>query len=757
MKKQFLSIFAALSITTILAQTPSSSWTISQNAAFTNTSVGIRYMDAVDANVMWVTGYDGSTPSRNYNWFSRTINGGLTYTSGVIFPSSLTPAIGDTTSYSISNLEALDANTAWVCAFQRSAPYSLTNTGGGVIYKTTNGGVSWSNIAAAGMFTNVASSFANFVSFLTPSVAIANGDPVNGEYELWRTIDGGITWTAVPGANIPNPLSASEFAIVNLYAKFGASNLWFGTNQGRIYRTTDAGVTWNVSAVAASNATITEIAFSDANNGVAYAASGTGGNTFQMYNTTNGGITWSLITPLSPNVGRNDICAIPGTNFYASVGAGATNNIISYSKNNGLTWTDWGSTGIQYLTIDFVDDQTGWAGSFSDVANPALGGIWKYNGVTFNSKFTLPVNICNPGSTVTVSPTNSSSGLAPLTFSWSSVPTGLVFSSNTASVPVITFSANGNYSITLAVTNSVGVVSTSSQVVTFLTCGPPVAGFSIPNPTTTICNNVAFNFTNTSVGAPTPNYTISTSASTGVTISPITSSPTVSIRFAAAGIYSITLLASSISGSSTITKTINIVNCTPVAGFTLPAVAAGCISTDASGAVITTANAVVTSTSSSVGSGPIVLTWSFTPSSTFSISVSASGPFGKQLNFLTPGIFTVSLIASNISGTSTAVTKTIQADPCDAVSIFESQNFLANLSVYPNPAHEQITVTLPSTNDSYKIKLVNLVGATVYEEKTGKNSKETITINLINRAKGIYFLTIESSNNEKAVKKIIVE
>jgi hypothetical protein len=753
MKKQLLSIFAAVSITTVLAQIPSPSWTISQNAAFTNTSVGIRYMDAVDANVMWVTGYDGFATSRNYNWFSRTIDGGVTYTAGVVFPSSITPSIGDTSSYSISNLEAIDANTAWICAYQRSSPYSITNPGGGVIYKTTNGGASWSNVTAAGMFTNVANSFANFVSFLTPSVAIANGDAVGGEYELWRTIDGGVTWTAVPGSNIPNPLSSNEYAIVNLYAKFGPSHFWFGTNQGRIYRTTDAGVTWNVSAVAASNTTITEIAFSDTNNGVAYVASGAGGNTFQMFNTTNGGVTWSLITPLSPNVGRNDICSIPGTNFYASVGAGNTNQVISYSKDNGATWTNWGSTGIQYLTVDFVDDQTGWAGSFSDIANPALGGIWKYDGVTFNSKFTLPVNICNPGSTVTVSPTNSSSGLSPLSFSWSSVPMGLVFSSNTVSVPVITFSANGSYSITLAVTNSVGVVSTSSQVVNFLTCGAPIAGFSIPS--TTVCNNVAFTFTNTSTGAPIPNYTISTSASSGVTISPITSSPTVSIRFATAGTYSITLLASSISGSSAITKTINIVDCTPVAGFTLPAMAAGCISTDGSGAVLTTANAVATSTSSTIGSGPIVLTWSFTPSSTFSVTVSNSGAFGKQLNFLTPGIFTVSLIASNISGTSTAVTKTIQANPCD-VSIFESQNFLSNLSIYPNPAHEQVTVTLPSTNDSYQVKLVNLIGATVYEEKTVKN-KETLTINLGNRAKGIYFLTVESSNNEKAVKKIIVE
>ena len=57
MKKQLLSIFAALTVGSVIAQ-PSADWSISQNAAFTNTSVGIRFLDAVDQTVI-TTGIQG--------------------------------------------------------------------------------------------------------------------------------------------------------------------------------------------------------------------------------------------------------------------------------------------------------------------------------------------------------------------------------------------------------------------------------------------------------------------------------------------------------------------------------------------------------------------------------------------------------------------------------------------------------------------------------------------------------------------------
>jgi photosystem II stability/assembly factor-like uncharacterized protein len=192
----------------------------------------------------------------------------------------------------------------------------------GAIHRTTNGGLNWVNMTAPGMYTN-STAFTNIVSFLTPSIGITQGDPVNGEFEIWRTTDGGNTWTMVPGANIPNPINIGEFAIVDLYAKHGSSNLWFGTNAGRMYRTTDAGLTWSVSTVGSITDVLIEIAFTSPLVGLTYVSNGT---TIDVYNTIDGGATWNLITPTGN--GLNDISGVPGTGAFVSAGNPVNNQVV---------------------------------------------------------------------------------------------------------------------------------------------------------------------------------------------------------------------------------------------------------------------------------------------------------------------------------------------------------------------------------------------------------------------------------------------
>jgi photosystem II stability/assembly factor-like uncharacterized protein len=746
MKKQLLSILATFSIASAIAQTPSPSWTITQNPSFTVPIAGTRYIDAVDQNVVWLSGFDGNFPGRNYNWYSRTVNGGTSYNSGSIFP--------DTNTYVLANMEGIDANTAWVAAFRKVGQ----NQGG--IFRTTNGGTTWTNMSAPGMFTNTAS-FANFVTFLTPSVGIANGDPTGLPlvYELWTTADGGTSWTKVPAANIPAPL-AGEYAITNLYCKDGSSHVWFGTNRGRVFRTSDAGQTWSASAIQTGvvTNTVLDVSFAGPLNGLALVVNGT---TADLYNSIDGGVTWNNVgTPgtLPLNFGANEISSIPGTTYFASVSNNGGTGFLSYSVDNGVTWTDWGGTGLTYLTIDFVNSNLGWTGGFQGLNGAS--GIWKYNGVTFNSIFTLPINICKPNNTVLVTPVNNSAGFAPLTFSWSAQPAGAVFSSATASVPVITFSANGTYTVSLRVTDVNGLPSTSSQIINVLSCGSPTASFNIPS---TVCNNSAFTLTNTSTGVPIPTYTISTSATSGVTVTPVPSTQFVTVRFSAPGVYSITSNVSSISGTSALTRTINVLNCAPVADFRLyiPATDASSLTpaTSATGCVDggTAALARITATNITTGSnGVINYTWTTTPPPSHTLVSTYTVQGGNLLkNFIVsqfPGTFTVTLLASNISGTS-SVTKTFDVNLCVGVV----DNSLAdNLSVYPNPAHEQINIVLPVNAGACKIKMVNVLGAVVYEEKVVKDSKDSVAIKLANKDKGIYFLIVEA-NNEKVVKKIVVE
>lgn len=499
MKKSLLTILGAVACMSAMAQSPSPSWQTVQNSNFPNPSFGIRYLDAVNDSVIWATGYDGTAgnTSRNYVWFTRSIDGGANFNFAPVFASTLTPGMGDTTTYAIANIEGIDANTAWVGAYRKPSG----NQGG--IFRTTDGGQTWVNKVVPTMYT-ASSSFCNYVSFWNSQVGITQGDAVGGEYEIWRTTDGGENWTKIPGANIPNPTSG-EFGIVNVYDKWGTSHHWFGTNKGRVYYTTDGGLTWNVTTLDANN-TVSDVAFCNATNGLAMTFVGTT-SVAAVYATNDGGATWTL-TPSGNDAtyGRNDVCGIPGTNMFASCGAGSGNTLLSYSSDLGQTWNDWGSVNIQYLAIDMPSPASGWAGTFSDATTASQEGFYKFSGTPLSnnafSAFTPMTNtLCVP-STGTVN--NFSTGTPAPTFTWSSTP-ALAISNVNGSNPVFTFTTPGTYTIML--TAASGTTShTSTKQVAVYSCAGLIDNNSVladlnvyPNPTKNVVNVEVANATEYSI------------------------------------------------------------------------------------------------------------------------------------------------------------------------------------------------------------------------------------------------------------------
>ncbi|MBX3164985.1 MAG: T9SS type A sorting domain-containing protein [Bacteroidetes bacterium] len=662
MKKQLLSVFAALTVTaSVFAQTPSPSWATSQQAAFPNPTLGIKFLDAVDQNVVWVISGDYAVSGGQYptQYYSRTTNGGNTFVSGVI------PGVGGNP-WEVANLEAVDANTAWI------ACYNQISGGNGAIFKTSNGGTTWVNMTAAGMYTNNTQSFLNLVTFLTPSIGLTVGDPINmggqDEYEIWRTVDGGNTWALVPGANIPNPLMTGEYNIVDLFAKHGNSNIWFGTNAGRIYRSNDAGLTWAVSAVAASNTTLTEIAFSSALDGVCYVWNGT---TYEMYNTTNGGVTWSLINPTPANTGLSEIVAVPGTNYYVSAGFNSnttnSNDMISYSNNNGSSWTDWGTTGITYVKVDMASASAGWVGTNS---NGLLGfsNLYKFSSSLApsttppSSAFYLPPTLCsnNPSATVV----NNSTGTAPLSYTWSASPVGVVFSSTSALAPSVTFPSVGSYTVSLTVAGS-GSTSVSSQVVNVISCNAPTVSFSLA---TSACNNATFAVNSTVQANPAAGlaWSISPSNNTTITPSPAVANP--EIKVLNPGTYTLSLIATNIFGTTTETQAIVVNDCAPSPNFTLEPV------------VCRTATVFAWNQTQNVpGATNNTYLWTWSPSSNpnqpiaFTATQSPAHPIpngsrriifnaSTNANITATQVYTVTLRAANGSGTA-SISQTIAVVP----------------------------------------------------------------------------------------------
>ncbi|MBK8854390.1 MAG: hypothetical protein IPN10_09875 [Saprospiraceae bacterium] len=70
------------------------------------------------------------------------------------------------------------------------------------------------------------------------------GDPREGEFEIYHTANGGQFWTRVSGDKIPDPLPG-EFGYNNDFDVVG-NTIWFGTNKGRIYRSSNSGTNWEV-------------------------------------------------------------------------------------------------------------------------------------------------------------------------------------------------------------------------------------------------------------------------------------------------------------------------------------------------------------------------------------------------------------------------------------------------------------------------------------------------------------------------------
>ena len=353
--KRFLFFTVLFSLISFVA---SAQW-IEQSAGFTTASRGIRNFSIVDANIVWASAYDGSGSNANIQEFTKTVDGGATWTPGTI-------DVGNT-GLGIGMIHARSATKAYVVAYANAAGQTQG------IFVTEDGGATWTRQTTADY--QGSTSFSNVVYFWNDNDGFCMGDPLNGEYELYTTTDGGTTWVAVDGANIPDPIS-TEYGYAGEYATNG-DNIWFSTNKGRIYHSTDKGYTWTVAQTPVSDFGGTNMSatfdFSSATKGLIVD------NNNNLYETTDGGDTWTDIT----NTGHysTGIAAIPGMEgTYVNTGNSAG---TAYTNFNGHAWSALEHpAGAQLLKVSFLDASTGWVGSFNDTAGTGVlhGGIFKFDG-----------------------------------------------------------------------------------------------------------------------------------------------------------------------------------------------------------------------------------------------------------------------------------------------------------------------------------------------------------------------------------------
>lgn len=185
--------------------------------------------------------------------------------------------------------------------------------GNNVVWRTTDGGASWAQIAVAGNLLTVAR--------VSSTVVIACG----ASGVILRSVDSGATWSAV-SSGTTNGLRAITV--------FTASRIYIAGDSSTARLSTDGGASFGAGTSAMANV-FRAIRFSG-NVAVAFATVGT-----SAARTTDGGATWTTITIPTFNNARG-MCAFDGLRAVVSTSQG----VILRTIDAGVTWTTSTLSGV---------------------------------------------------------------------------------------------------------------------------------------------------------------------------------------------------------------------------------------------------------------------------------------------------------------------------------------------------------------------------------------------------------------------------
>lgn len=356
--------------------------------------------DPTDANRFFVSGADGGV------W--RTTNGGASWTP--LTDQMPTTAMG-ALAIDPTNPDVIYAGTG-EANFANHSRYGLG------IYKSTDGGDTWSHLAEATFagrcFSKIIVSpddpqtlFASVtIAGGFPTLAAAKGHPqANGPVGVFHSTDGGESWTQLLNG-LPN-LSATDLAMdpSNPNVLYAAIGHIFGNTQNGIYKTTNGGVSWSKLTGGLPTSSVGRISLAVAPSDPARVytlitrncdASGNNASTLGGYRSDNGGTSWT-------NLSVPSIQATYGW-YLSVVVVSPTNSSVVFmgglnlvrSQNAGASWIDRTPPHVDLHALTFdasgrllcgddggVHTTTSLGNSWSSV-NAGLGVIQFYAGLSMH-------------------------------------------------------------------------------------------------------------------------------------------------------------------------------------------------------------------------------------------------------------------------------------------------------------------------------------------------------------------------------------
>lgn len=293
--------------------------------------------------------------------FLKTTDGGTTwkYVNGPLGPVS-------STGKGLNNLFFFDTNNGWVVGDAPNASQSL-------VYKTSDGGLTWSAPANLPIINN------NFygIDFFDPM----NGYIVGANGKVLRTTDGGVNWSdisltttnyTVVGGTLTLPRSQTYRCVLALDAN---TAIMSSQNNGCVLRTTNGGTSWYASgnqAFGIPQMATWQMAKAGPNNDTILIAGGQA----RLAKSTDRGLTWTTQQHYTPSTNSYNyyysVTAVPNVpGKYIMMGA---SGIINVSTNGGATWTNPYSSVGTYDGTGSSDARNLFALSFADANNGMAAG-----------------------------------------------------------------------------------------------------------------------------------------------------------------------------------------------------------------------------------------------------------------------------------------------------------------------------------------------------------------------------------------------
>ena len=289
----------------------------------------------------------------------KSTNGGTTWT----LANTGLPAVN------LYGLSALDINTCFVGDVN------------GDLWKTVNGGSTWTKVL------DLTGSFCNGVHMFNSTYGVYIGDPTGSgqPYQFRVTNDGGNTWNLAPTA----PVAGNEFGVINAWDCTDTNHFWMGSanlqasaTTAKLYKTSTGFFgTFSFANVSGNGGTAglyyQAVAFTDNNNGII------GSNGSNLRKTTDGGVTWSTVTnPVTPTTfAAINFNGLKDASNIIRIAISGDSTQMWRTTNLGTVWVKEQlpiqATSTQVQHIRFLNANLGYA-----VLGGTLGGLIKYGPVT---------------------------------------------------------------------------------------------------------------------------------------------------------------------------------------------------------------------------------------------------------------------------------------------------------------------------------------------------------------------------------------